>query len=160
MEVWALEAYGAAYTLQEILTVKSDDIVGRVKTYEAIVKGENIPEPGVPESFKVLIKELQSLCLDVKILNEFDEEIEFGEDDDDIVETAKELGIDLPAEKSKGDAEASGAFNDFLIETEDGPVEEEPTDDDDMLDDDMDMAFDLNDDLDDVDDFILSDESF
>ena len=159
MEVWALEAYGAAYTLQEILTVKSDDIVGRVKTYEAIVKGENIPEPGVPESFKVLIKELQSLCLDVKILNEFDEEIEFGEDDDDIVETAKELGIDLPAEKSKGDAEASGAFNDFLIETEDGPVEE-PMDDEDMLDDDMDMAFDLGDDLDDVDDFILSDESF
>ena len=65
MEVWALEAYGAAYTLQEILTVKSDDVVGRVKTYEAIVKGENVPEPGVPESFKVLIKEMQSLCLDV-----------------------------------------------------------------------------------------------
>ena len=68
MEVWALEAYGAAHTLQEILTVKSDDVVGRVKTYEAIVKGENIPEPGVPESFKVLIKELQALCLDVKVL--------------------------------------------------------------------------------------------
>ena len=159
MEVWALEAYGAAYTLQEILTVKSDDIVGRVKTYEAIVKGENIPEPGVPESFKVLIKELQSLCLDVKILNEFDEEIEFGEDDDDIVETAKELGIDLPVEKSKGDAEAEGAFNDFLIETEDGPVEEDDEDDD-MLDDDVDVAFNLQDDLDDVDDFILSDEEF
>ena len=73
MEVWALEAYGAAYTLQEILTVKSDDIVGRVKTYEAIVKGENIPEPGIPESFKVLIKEMQSLCLDVKVLTENDE---------------------------------------------------------------------------------------
>ena len=70
MEVWALEAYGAAHTLQEILTVKSDDVVGRVKTYEAIVKGENIPEPGVPESFKVLIKELESLCLDVKVLDE------------------------------------------------------------------------------------------
>ena len=69
MEVWALEAYGAAYTLQEILTVKSDDVVGRVKTYEAIVKGENIPEPGIPESFKVLIKELQALCLDVKVLD-------------------------------------------------------------------------------------------
>ena len=161
MEVWALEAYGAAYTLQEILTVKSDDIVGRVKTYEAIVKGENIPEPGVPESFKVLIKELQSLCLDVKILNEFDEEIEFGEDDDDIVETAKELGIDLPAEKSKGDAEAAGAFNDFLIETEDGPVEEEEEpEDEDLLDDDMDIAFDLHGDLEDDDDFILSDETF
>ncbi len=70
MEVWALEAYGAAYTLQELLTVKSDDVVGRVKTYEAIVKGENVLEPGVPESFKVLVKELQSLCLDVKILSE------------------------------------------------------------------------------------------
>ena len=69
MEVWALEAYGAAYTLQEILTVKSDDIVGRVKTYEAIVKGENIPKSGIPESFKVLVKELQSLALDIKILN-------------------------------------------------------------------------------------------
>ena len=74
MEVWALEAYGAAHTLQEILTVKSDDVVGRVKTYEAIVKGENIPEPGVPESFKVLIKELQALCLNVKVLYE-DQEI-------------------------------------------------------------------------------------
>ncbi|MDO4177170.1 MAG: DNA-directed RNA polymerase subunit beta, partial [Bacillota bacterium] len=82
MEVWALEAYGAAYTLQEILTVKSDDIVGRVKTYEAIVKGENIPEPGIPESFKVLIKEMQSLCLDIKVLDENSEEIEIKEDSD------------------------------------------------------------------------------
>jgi DNA-directed RNA polymerase subunit beta len=95
MEVWALEAYGAAYTLQEILTVKSDDVVGRVKTYEAIVKGENIPEPGVPESFKVLIKELQSLCLDVKVLSEDDREIEIHEVEEDIAETAKELGIDI-----------------------------------------------------------------
>jgi len=79
MEVWALEAYGAAYTLQEILTVKSDDVVGRVKTYEAIVKGENIPEPGIPESFKVLIKEMQSLGLDVKVLTEENEEIEIKE---------------------------------------------------------------------------------
>ena len=85
MEVWALEAYGAANTLQEILTVKSDDIVGRVKTYEAIVKGENVPEPGVPESFKVLIKELQSLGLDIKVLSDTNEEIQIGEmiDDDD-----------------------------------------------------------------------------
>jgi len=98
MEVWALEAYGAAYTLQEILTVKSDDVVGRVKTYEAIVKGENIPEPGVPESFKVLIKELQSLCLDVRVLSEDDREIEIREIDEDITETAKELGIDLHEE--------------------------------------------------------------
>ncbi len=83
MEVWALEAYGAAYTLQEILTVKSDDVVGRVKTYEAIVKGENIPEPGVPESFKVLVKELQSLCLDVRVLSEETGEVEIREGDDD-----------------------------------------------------------------------------
>ncbi|MEY8764967.1 MULTISPECIES: DNA-directed RNA polymerase subunit beta [Clostridium] len=86
MEVWALEAYGAAHTLQEILTVKSDDVVGRVKTYEAIVKGENIPEPGVPESFKVLIKELQALCLDVKVLNENNEEVELKESIDDEME--------------------------------------------------------------------------
>jgi DNA-directed RNA polymerase subunit beta len=79
MEVWALEAYGAAHTLQEILTVKSDDVNGRVKTYEAIVKGENIPEPGIPESFKVLVKELQSLALDVKIIT--------SEDEVDIIET-------------------------------------------------------------------------
>ena len=86
MEVWALEAYGAAYTLQEILTVKSDDVVGRVKTYEAIVKGQNIPKPGIPESFKVLIKELQSLGLDVKVLDKDNQEIDlkqnFDEDDD------------------------------------------------------------------------------
>lgn len=83
MEVWALEAYGASYTLQELLTVKSDDVVGRVKTYEAIVKGENVPEPGIPESFKVLIKELQSLALDVKILSEEAEEIQIKENDED-----------------------------------------------------------------------------
>ncbi|MGL4523429.1 MAG: DNA-directed RNA polymerase subunit beta [Bacilli bacterium] len=87
MEVWALEAYGAAYTLQEILTVKSDDVVGRVKTYEAIVKGENVPEPGVPESFKVLIKELQSLGMDVKMLNSNDEEIEMRDMDDEEEQT-------------------------------------------------------------------------
>ncbi len=107
MEVWALEAYGAAYTLQEILTVKSDDVVGRVKTYEAIVKGENVPEPGVPESFKVLIKELQSLALDVKALSEDDREIEIKEAEEDIAETAKELGIDIleddaPVEEEEG----------------------------------------------------------
>jgi DNA-directed RNA polymerase subunit beta len=100
MEVWALEAYGAAYTLQEILTVKSDDIVGRVKTYEAIVKGENIPKSGVPESFKVMVKELQSLALDIRILNHNMEEIDldasFDDDDDnevvskDIVDTMEE----------------------------------------------------------------------
>ena len=82
MEVWALEAYGAAYTLQEILTMKSDDVVGRVKTYEAIIKGENIPEPGVPESFKVLLKELQSLGLDVRVLRDDNTEVEIGENVD------------------------------------------------------------------------------
>ena len=82
MEVWALEAYGASYTLQEILTVKSDDVTGRVRTYEAIVKGHNVPTPGVPESFKVLVKELQSLCLDIQVLDENGNEIELKEDED------------------------------------------------------------------------------
>ncbi|GAE08828.1 DNA-directed RNA polymerase subunit beta [Paenibacillus sp. JCM 10914] len=95
MEVWALEAYGAAYTLQEILTVKSDDVVGRVKTYESIVKGENVPEPGVPESFKVLIKELQSLGMDVKILSENEEEIEMKELDDEEDAQGDKLSLNL-----------------------------------------------------------------
>lgn len=95
MEVWALEAYGAAYTLQEILTVKSDDVVGRVKTYESIVKGENVPEPGVPESFKVLIKELQSLGMDVKILSGDEEEIEMKEIDDEDDATSDKLNLNL-----------------------------------------------------------------
>ncbi len=101
MEVWALEAYGAAYTLQEILTVKSDDVVGRVKTYESIVKGENVPEPGVPESFKVLIKELQSLGMDVKILAENEEEIEMRELDDEDEPVNDRLGFDVDEEDIK-----------------------------------------------------------
>jgi DNA-directed RNA polymerase subunit beta len=104
MEVWALEAYGAAYTLQELLTVKSDDVVGRVKTYEAIVKGENVPEPGVPESFKVLIKELQSLGLDVKVLNELNEEIEIRELDDEPLREAQGLEL-LPEGVEDGDGQ-------------------------------------------------------
>lgn len=95
MEVWALEAYGASYSLQEMLTVKSDDVVGRVKTYEAIVKGENVPEPGIPESFKVLIKEMQSLGLDAKIFTEDEEELQIAEDEDDFNDTAKKLGLDM-----------------------------------------------------------------
>jgi DNA-directed RNA polymerase subunit beta len=95
MEVWALEAYGAAFCLQELLTIKSDDVLGRVKVYEAVVKGENIPEPGIPESFKVLIKEMQSLCLNVEVLSAEGEEIEMKEIDEDIFRTAEELGIDL-----------------------------------------------------------------
>jgi DNA-directed RNA polymerase subunit beta len=95
MEVWALEAYGAAYALQELLTIKSDDVMGRVKVYEAIVKGENIPEPGIPESFKVLIKEMQSLCLNVEVLSAEGKEIEMRDSDEDVFRAADELGIDL-----------------------------------------------------------------
>ncbi|MFC0581812.1 DNA-directed RNA polymerase subunit beta [Micrococcoides hystricis] len=95
MEVWALEAYGAAYTLQELLTIKSDDVHGRVKVYEAIVKGENIPEPGVPESFKVLIKEMQSLCLNVEVLSSDGNTIEMRDSDDEVFRAAEELGIDI-----------------------------------------------------------------
>ncbi|MCT8136424.1 DNA-directed RNA polymerase subunit beta [Anaerobacillus sp. CMMVII] len=102
MEVWALEAYGAAYTLQEILTVKSDDVVGRVKTYEAIVKGENVPEPGVPESFKVLIKELQSLGMDVKMLSSTEEEIEMRDLDDDEEQANDKLNLNLETTESNG----------------------------------------------------------
>ena len=121
MEVWALEAYGAAYTLQEILTVKSDDVVGRVKAYEAIVKGENIPEPGVPESFKVLIKELQSIGLDIKVLNEDAKEIMIQDDEDeDVAETAKTLDLDV-----EGVDPTAGA-----PQQEDGEVDAmEPSDD-------------------------------
>jgi DNA-directed RNA polymerase subunit beta len=95
MEVWALEAYGAAYALQELLTIKSDDVTGRVKVYEAIVKGENIPEPGIPESFKVLIKEMQSLCLNVEVLASDGQAIEMKDSDEDVFRAAEELGIDL-----------------------------------------------------------------
>ena len=105
MEVWALEAYGAAYALQELLTVKSDDVLGRVKVYEAIVKGENIPEPGIPESFKVLIKEMQSLCLDVEVLAASGEEIEMRELDEDIYRAADELGIDISRPERGSDEE-------------------------------------------------------
>lgn len=119
MEVWALEAYGAAYTLQEMLTTKSDDVVGRVKTYEAIVKGENVPEPGVPEGFKVLIKELQSLGLDIKLYSEDNQELELKENIED--------GIDFNFETEK---------NEVIDETEldDGYIEEEELGDDMLLD--------------------------
>jgi len=95
MEVWALEAYGSAYTLQEMLTIKSDDTIGRVKAYEAIVKGENIAEPSIPESFKVLLKEMQSLALDVQVLSDEGREVEVREEDDELLRAAEELGIDL-----------------------------------------------------------------
>jgi DNA-directed RNA polymerase subunit beta len=105
MEVWALEAYGAAYALQELLTIKSDDVLGRVKVYEAIVKGENIPEPGIPESFKVLIKEMQALCLNVEVLAHSGEEIEMRELDEDVFRAAEELGIDLSRPERGSDEE-------------------------------------------------------
>ncbi len=139
MEVWALEAYGAAYTLQEILTMKSDDVVGRVKTYEAIVKGENIPEPGIPESFKVLVKELQSLGLDIKLYNQSDEnEVELQEDvgdDDDLT-----LNIVTPA------VETDEIKDSMVISDGDGEVIDDDEDEDSEEDDELfDDSF-LNDD--------------
>ncbi len=109
MEVWALEAYGAAYTLQEMLTIKSDDTVGRVKAYEAIVKGENIAEPSIPESFKVLLKEMQSLALDVNVVSEEGERAEMREEDDDLLRAAEELGIDLSGVRATDGAAADEA---------------------------------------------------
>jgi DNA-directed RNA polymerase subunit beta len=106
MEVWALEAYGAAYTLQEMLTVKSDDTVGRVKAYESIVKGENIPEPSIPESFKVLLKEIQSLALDANLIAE-EGEVPLEEEEDDLLRAAEELGIDLSGVRAGGDGEGA-----------------------------------------------------
>ena len=153
MEVWALEAYGAANTLQEILTVKSDDVVGRVKTYEAIVKGENVPPAGVPESFKVLIKELQSLALDIKVLSDTREEIIIGEDDDDDI-VPLDVNIsgleDAPpmapaAEEAGEDFEEFEEFDDFGDDFADVP---EPLEDDalDEFDDDLSLDTDLDDD--------------
>ena len=129
MEVWALEAYGAAYTLQEILTVKSDDIVGRVKTYEAIVKGENIPEPGIPESFKVLIKEMQSLCLDVKVLTEDNEEIEIKETSEmeDIPDIENMVDVDIEG-KEPEDEEEYDDEEIMIIEEDDDDYEDAEAD--------------------------------
>ena len=136
MEVWALEAYGAAYTLQEILTVKSDDVVGRVKTYEAIVKGQNVPTPGVPESFKVLIKELQSLGLDVRVLDKYNEEIDLKQtfDDDNISFSLAEEDGPVFEEKKVADG-----FDGFGFEDENGePIDDgnDESDDDDIITDD------------------------
>jgi DNA-directed RNA polymerase subunit beta len=138
MEVWALEAYGAAYTLQELLTVKSDDVVGRVKTYEAIVKGENVMEPGVPESFKVLIKELQSLALDVKVLTENREEVDIKISDDDLGDRERQeigllMGDEQPvvsqtafaAREAVAEASAAGALDGAAAEVEEEEEEEE-----------------------------------
>ncbi|MBE6036997.1 MAG: DNA-directed RNA polymerase subunit beta [Clostridiales bacterium] len=127
MEVWALEAYGAAYTLQEILTVKSDDVVGRVKTYEAIVKGENIPEPGIPESFKVLIKEMQSLALDVKVLSDTMEEIEILESVDDDLESVDTM-LEMESVAEKDDFYGEDAS--FAVKINDDEYEVEEAEDD------------------------------
>ena len=115
MEVWALEAYGAAYTLQEILTVKSDDIVGRTKTYEAIVKGQNIPTPGIPESFKVMVKELQALCLDVRVLDENGEDIDIsGLYEDDAPRYASLEEVERAADKPESQDEDADAEDEEL----------------------------------------------
>jgi DNA-directed RNA polymerase subunit beta len=144
MEVWALEAYGAANTLQEILTVKSDDVVGRVKTYESIVKGENVKPSGVPESFKVLIKELQSLGLDMRVLSESREEIEIGEDDDEETRFTDNINIsgleDTPNLPMSDEDE-----DDDLDDLDFGDDFDEGSDMDGML---IDDEFDLEDDMD------------
>ncbi len=146
MEVWALEAYGAAHTLQEILTVKSDDVVGRVKTYESIVKGENIPEPGVPESFKVLIKELQSLALDVKVLSEENEEIALKELDDDEDEM-EELSVNIEGRED----EPEDVSYDGKLDEDDEEFEDELN---------LDDLQPLDDDELEIDDSLFEDEDF
>jgi DNA-directed RNA polymerase subunit beta len=125
MEVWALEAYGAAYTLQEMLTIKSDDTVGRVKAYEAIVKGENIAEPSIPESFKVLLKEMQSLALDVDVRSEEGAGVEMRDEDDDLLRAAEELGIDLSGVRAT-DGQAADESEDTVEAQGDGGQTDEP----------------------------------
>ncbi|MBQ0099988.1 MAG: DNA-directed RNA polymerase subunit beta, partial [Lachnospiraceae bacterium] len=154
MEVWALEAYGASYTLQEILTMKSDDVVGRVKTYEAIIKGENIPKPGIPESFKVLIKELQSLALDVRVLDEEGKEVELKESLEDADVSFRKL---LEGGGSYQDREreklGNYGFSVALEENADGELEE--VDDEEPTDEDLQEAFDEEA----ADDFASDDEN-
>jgi len=139
MEVWALEAYGAAYTLQEILTVKSDDVVGRVKTYEAIVKGENVPEPGIPESFKVLIKELQSLALDMSMLSENNQEIDMKETD---YNDEPDDFLDVNIEGEEDSIDFDDDFGDLTL----GDLEDLPSfdEDEEEYDDESDIDIDIN----------------
>jgi DNA-directed RNA polymerase subunit beta len=154
MEVWALEAYGAAYTLQEILTVKSDDVVGRVKTYEAIIKGDNIPEPGIPESFKVLLKELQSLALDVKVLKEDATELEIleGIDDGD-----DDLSVNIEGREDEFDPDATKRYNYVPDNGDDNDLFEDSNDeDDDDLDFDLEKEFIIT--SEDDDDSLFDDE--
>jgi len=144
MEVWALEAYGAAYTLQEMLTIKSDDTVGRVKAYEAIVKGENIAEPSIPESFKVLLKEMQSLALDVHVLSDEGREVEVREEEDELLRAAEELGIDL----SPGSLRAVGRQ----------PTAEEAEEGQERVDQDGELTLPADESLGDLDDVEVSEE--
>jgi DNA-directed RNA polymerase subunit beta len=144
MEVWALEAYGAAYTLQEMLTIKSDDTVGRVKAYEAIVKGENIAEPSIPESFKVLLKEMQSLALDVHVLSDEGREVEVREEEDELLRAAEELGIDL----SPGSLRAVGRE----------PTAEEQEEGQERVDQDGELSLPADESLGDLEDVEVSDE--
>src|ERR1700689_1262459 len=132
MEVWALEAFGAAYTLQEMLTIKSDDTVGRVKAYEAIVKGENIAEPSIPESFKVLLKEMQSLALDVNVVSEEGQRAEMRDEDDDLLRAAEELGIDLSGVRVEDDGPPGTppAAEEDLAESDEDEEEDEDRDND------------------------------
>ena len=147
MEVWALEAYGAAYTLQEILTVKSDDVVGRVKTYEAIVKGNNVPEPGIPESFKVLVKELQSLALDVRVYDRDSNEIDLKQNFDD------DMGFTSSDDKAFTHVNDAERTEGYQLEDENGePIEDDEDDEDDIFDDDY-SDIDFEDDSDDYDDY-------
>ncbi len=142
MEVWALEAYGAAYTLQEMLTIKSDDTIGRVKAYEAIVKGENIAEPSIPESFKVLLKEMQSLALDVHVLSDEGREVEVREEDDELLRAAEELGIDL----SPGSLRAAARQ----------PTAEEAEEGQERIDQDGELVLAADEELDDLTDVVLT----
>ena len=142
MEVWALEAYGAAYTLQEMLTIKSDDTIGRVKAYEAIVKGENIAEPSIPESFKVLLKEMQSLALDVHVLSDEGREVEVREEDDELLRAAEELGIDL----SPGSLRAAARQ----------PTAEEAEEGQERIDQDGELVIAADEELDDLSDVVLT----
>lgn len=137
MEVWALEAYGASHTLQEILTVKSDDVVGRVKTYEAIIKGENIPEPGIPESFKVLLKELQSLGLDVKVYDEDQNEVELKESVD---YTETDFRVEMEGDRKYDNTENLEGYQQKEFDAESGDLvdAEDDFEEDDFSEDDFD----------------------
>src|SRR5918912_1104266 len=140
MEGWALEAYGAAYTLQEMLTIKSDDTVGRVKAYEAIVKGENIAEPSIPESFKVLLKEMQSLALDVNVVSEEGTRAEMGDEDDDLLRAAEELGIDLSGVRATDGQAADESQDTEVEEGEEGMTDDPDATDAEYIEDDAPLA--------------------